>query len=459
MKKALALCLTLSLALTLAACAPKPREAVEAIAPAPVQEAAAEVWDFDLSVETASEERKNEDGVLLATWSCEQPVLRLVNEAGEAFSGETPERGVTAEQLAACRTFNAETAAYAKVSHAELDRLEADARELYGELEEEYRANFMPFAGEDRVENVFRRGDLLDVLSSSYGYWGGVHGGLFYGNLHFDLKTGEFFALSDLTDRPDELRGILADEVVAQIYRDDNGEGYFWDCEQTVRATEEYNVSLGETELTVYFGEYELAPYAMGILEFPIPYARIARVLNERGERLLALSAEDRALGDYYDAEKLWSWIEGAIPMDYDTSRTARVEENGESWEMYYSRVDVPGVTTLDALRERLRTRFSDALVERMLAPNEGGAATFREFDGELYAAPVGRGDDLTVESVDYRVELEADGSGGKVIVTIHRQDYDDEKEEWVPTGTDTVEFPFEQTDGGARFTAFESVW
>ena len=81
-----------------------------------------------------------------------------------------------------------------------------------------------------------------------------------------------------------------------------------------------------------------------------------------------------------------------------------------------------------------------------------------REFDGVLYAASVGRGDDLSIASVDYSALLS--GEGGKVIVTIHRQDYDDASGDWMPTGeTDVHEFPFTLRAGHAVFSTMENIY
>ena len=81
-----------------------------------------------------------------------------------------------------------------------------------------------------------------------------------------------------------------------------------------------------------------------------------------------------------------------------------------------------------------------------------------REFDGVLYAASVGRGDDLSIASVDYDAQLS--GEGGKVIVTIHRQDYDDAAGDWVPTGeSDVHEFPFTLRAGHAVFSTMENIY
>ncbi len=460
MKKVFALLLTLSLALTLCGCAPRETPAApdtdgaSSAEPAKPEEPA-EAWDYELTTETSTEERKNEDGVLLVTWSYEQPALRLKNEKGEIFSAEQPARGATQEQLDVCGAFNDASSARMAAAREALDAMEADARELFTERDAESGGDFPTFASENTVGTVYRSGDLLDVLLSGYSYWGGAHGGMGYENLHFDLKTGEFFTLADLTDRPAELCGALADEILNQIYAGEEWEYYFDDFEETIRGAEDYNVSFGETGLTAIFGQYELAPYVMGILEFEVPCAKYARFLNERGARLLAPSEEDRTLSDYYEAEELWYWLEGGAPVDYEDSRLIQVG----GYEVYYARVTAPGVTTLAGMREKLRSRFSDALVDKMLAPDENGYAAFREIDGALYAAVGDRGLNVYVKDVDFRVEFNGAKTGGRVVAEIQWQDYDDAKEEWILAEKSEIEFPFELSESGARFSEFCDIY
>jgi hypothetical protein len=59
---------------------------------------------------------------------------------------------------------------------------------------------------------------------------------------------------------------------------------------------------------------------------------------------------------------------------------------------------------------------------------------------------------------VDYDAQLS--GDTGKVIVTIHRQDYDDASGDWVLTGeTDVCEFPFTLLNGHAVFSTMKSIY
>lgn len=467
MKKALTLMLTL--ALLLSGCANKQQtptaetpSAPEVITPAEppeLPEVVPQSWDYDVASDKVTEEYKAEDGTLLASWSYEQPVLRLKNQADEIFSGDAAADGVTETQLAACKAFNTAAAKAAAEARKSFEHLKESAMEQYTEMGEEYRDYFGVHTEETTVGSVYRSGDLLEVGMDFYGYWGGAHGGASVQYLHFDLAMGAFFGLFDLSDRPEELRTAMADELVARAWAQEESQWYFDGFEQTIREKTDYNVSFTGEGVNVVFDQYEIAPYAMGILEFTVPYENIARYLNERGERLLALTDEQKVMAGFYEAQEMWSWLGGAIPMNYEDRRGAKVE--GENVAVDYYRVALPGDTTFSALRSRLLTRFTQEVADARLAEvTEGKIPLLREFDGVLYSTPAGRGDNILIDSVDYSVNLtNAERTGGSVIATIQWRDYDDAAEEWKLTEKTVVEFPFEWTENGARFSSFADIF
>ena len=145
-------------------------------------------------------------------------------------------------------------------------------------------------------------------------------------------------------------------------------------------------------------------------------------------------------IGDFHEAQSLWRWLVAGAPVDYNDTLT-------EDY-IWYHRVDYPNVRTLADVKEMLSKYVDESFVEEQFTED----CVLREFDGVLYAADVGRGDDITIASVDYDAQLS--GETGKVIVTIHRQDYDDAAGDWVLTGeTDVLEFPFTLRGGHAVFS------
>ena len=409
--------------------------------PEPTQEPAEEEWDFTVQVERSEQEFKAEDGTVIAKESVERPVLALVNASGEVYSGSEPGRGVTAQQLAVCQTFNDATAA---LGVWDID-VEEEGRTIY-EMRKASGDEMPPVGREITVSEINRQGSLLSVLEGDYAYLGGAHPDYGLRAWNYDLSGGTFVSLTDLTDRPKELRETIAYEVAAQITASEIREGYYEDWFDRLLAKEDFEAFFGAESMTVFFQEYEIAPHAVGVPVFEIPYSSISRFLNGYGEQLLDLPLEAKVIGDFHEAQSLWSWLEAGAPVDWNDSRT-----EGDYW---YFRVDDPDVCTLADVKAMLSRYVDESFVEEQLAGN----GVLREFDGVLYAASVGRGDDLTIASVDYDAQLS--GEGGKVVVTIHRQDYDDAAGDWVLTGeTDVLEFPFTLRGSHAVFSTMQSIY
>ncbi len=407
-------------------------------------------WSYSLTTEKLEKEHKAENGKLLASVSIERPVLELMSDGGNG--GETPPD----EMQRICGAFNENFEELYSDSSA--DEVCSRAEEYYNTLDKDNQTSFIAFEERVTVKGQRVEGDLVELVVEAYGYYGGAHGLMSRTGFHFDLQTGSFFGLADVTDDISELNGAIADEIVSQIYSNDEYDKFFSTVADTIRNYSNYNFSLGDDSLTVLFGEYEIAPYAAGLPEFEISYGVISRYLNENGERLLAPSAESKVMGDFREAYDMWYWFEGMIPVDYNDSIT--VKQNGSEWT--YMSVDISGASSVDDVRNMMLTRMTEELVDKRLdgITVSTDVPFFREVDGKLYALPYGRGGDMTIRSIDYSVKINAGGKDGKVTASITWQDYDDKSGDWVLTGEVTdVDFPFELTDHGAVFTDFHTLW
>ncbi|MBE7005094.1 MAG: DUF3298 and DUF4163 domain-containing protein [Ruminococcaceae bacterium] len=461
MKKLLAAILAAVLALSLFGCGggtarqpepnaePQTSQPSQTAQPSGGTDASTEVpqlsWNYDVEIQHDEMQFTADDGTVIASWSIKLPHLVLKCD-GDAAGQEPP-----AELQAVCDAFNS------GLSGAGLweGDIEAEAKEEYA-FKKENNIEFFPLADETEVGSVYLHGNLLSVYASDYVNLGGAHPDWLCASWDFDLSTGKFFTLTELAADPAQMLGAVSDHVVADIYISEIREGYYENFEELIRAKADFDVFFDEDGMTVWFQEYDIGPHALGIPAFTIPYAEFGRYLNARGKQLLALSVEDEILSDFYEADEMWYWFEGLIPLDYNDSKTVQAADVfGGSFDQPLYRVDLPGVTTIDALRAKLMTRLSENLVDRRL-DGANQALFLQELDGALYAMPAGRGDDMYIDSVSYRVDL----SASKVIATIVWRDYDEAKSEWVLTGATTdAEFPYEMTENGAVFTDFCTIW
>lgn len=237
-------------------------------------------WHYVLTTDKRVEEKKNAEGVLLAETSYELPKLEAICDGGDG--SQTPPEA----QRKVCEVFNSRVAELSK-SLTTVEKLAESAQEQYTEMSEEYRKSFGSYTEELRVSESRQRGDLLEVSFQTYGYWGGAHGGSSFFSWHYDLADGKFIELADLSDQPEKLNQMIANEIVSAIEKGDDTDGYFEDYAETIRAKESFEVSFGADVMTVTFSQYEIAPYASGIPSFEISYDKLAPFLNERGRRLL----------------------------------------------------------------------------------------------------------------------------------------------------------------------------
>ena len=386
----------------------------------------------------------------LASVSIERPVLELACDGN--FGGAAAPR----EMQEICDSFN--ELFEELYPDSAVDEVCDRALEFYEGASKEIQSSFPAFEESVAVKDPRIEGDLVELVIDRYGYWGGAHGGGSRTGYHFDLQSGLFFDLTYVTDDIAGLNEAIADEILSQIYDRNESDRYFSGYGETIRDYGDYNVALGNDSLTVIFGEYEILPYAAGIPEFEISYGVVSRYLNEDGERLLAPSTESKVMGWYYEAFDMWYWFEGMLPFDY----TDTVTVNRDGNELNYTRVDIPGADSIDDVRNMMLTRMTEELADARLdkAMNGTDYPLFLETAGKLYAMVWGRGGDMSIRSINYRVDMDPDGRGGRVVATITWQDYDEDSGDWVLTGeTSDFEYPFVIKDGGAVFTEFHTLW
>lgn len=111
----------------------------------------------------------------------------------------------------------------------------------------------------------------LSVLQSIYTYSGGAHGTTIRYSLTLDKKTGEPVSLRDLFDSDAYLYTL--NEYAAQ----QNKDIYLY---EPVKITGQENFYLTDSELVIYYQQYEIAPYAAGFVEYRFPYTVLQSVMK-----------------------------------------------------------------------------------------------------------------------------------------------------------------------------------
>lgn len=113
---------------------------------------------------------------------------------------------------------------------------------------------------------------LRTYSASFFCYTGGVHGGSFEQNTVFDLKTGKPVREKDLfvQDYREPLSALLRQHLHESFENEGEYEGLF------VKDIEPNgNFKVSEEGITYVYGEYDIAPYAYGIIEVKIPWEEL----------------------------------------------------------------------------------------------------------------------------------------------------------------------------------------
>lgn len=428
------LCLLL-LALLLSGCSAAALPDASRPDPDPDTADGADGLSFRLTQTVYDNTARTDDGTALLRCRCTLPRLTLARDDGQPLDDDDP---AAQKKLAVCAAFNAEMDALltqTKATEAELIPLAASDLDFRLQTAAENGENASPFQAYESeldISSSYQTSRLLSFCLIFYSNTGGAHPNTALRTWNFDLATGEFLTYDHFTDDEPAFRAALSGAIMRQI--DSLGlQAYYYDDYATYVENLAYtSVYFTDEGITVLFDEYTIGPHAAGTPSFLISYPLIADLLGERGLALLELPQSAFLLADFLSARDLWCLFHGSsLPVDSAVSTVLD--------DTVYFRVSDPSLSSLDALRALLCTRFSSALADEWLA-----SGPYREIDGTLFssAVPAAPADDSA------QLSLLLSGNGGEVIASF-------------PDEGDAAErrFPFTLEDGRAVFTEFDGYW
>ena len=117
----------------------------------------------------------------------------------------------------------------------------------------------------------YQKDNLLSLSVFYYSYTLGAHGHTLQRAYNFNLLNGEEILLDDILKEKKNYVDIINQEIKRQIEL--YPQEYFSDWSVFQSISEEQPFYLIEDGIVVYFGLYEIAPYASGIRYFKIPYS------------------------------------------------------------------------------------------------------------------------------------------------------------------------------------------
>ena len=143
-----------------------------------------------------------------------------------------------------------------------------------------------------RTVEALRADSEICVFNVHYDvYMAGAHGSYLNEAVSFDARTGERLSLASLGSDEAALKAQLVSEMTALVNED--AEGYYSERIDPSMINNDYQAAFtammrdgawypGEDGFHVASSIYELGPYAAGIVDFVIPYEKLAAVLDAR---------------------------------------------------------------------------------------------------------------------------------------------------------------------------------
>jgi hypothetical protein len=152
--------------------------------------------------------------------------------------------------------------------------LHDEAKKAYKEHKESKKSKypFRPFEAHAVYEVHLLNPKILSLTIDLYQYTGGAHGSTVKVAFNYDLKTGKKLGYKDIFRDCVNYKKVIVDWITGKI--ESNPENYFPDAIETVKKfTDEQPFYITPEGIVVYYGLYEIAPYAAGIQEFLIPFS------------------------------------------------------------------------------------------------------------------------------------------------------------------------------------------
>lgn len=121
--------------------------------------------------------------------------------------------------------------------------------------------------------------NIISVTTLNYQYTGGAHGMTVKVPYNFDLTTGKEIVLKDLFKDENGYKKVINEEIQKQIQEDPDR--FFPDqVELFSGISDDQSFFVEDEKLFIYFGQYDIAPYSSGIIEFEIPSSILKDVVS-----------------------------------------------------------------------------------------------------------------------------------------------------------------------------------
>lgn len=136
--------------------------------------------------------------------------------------------------------------------------------------------------GEVTIEyEVKTNNDILSFVIKTYMYLGGANGTTRVDTYNIDLKNNQNINLSDLFNNGSDYKTVINNEILTQMEsRTKEGEMFFEGDMGFKTITDNHKYYIQDDNLVIQFQKYDIAPGAMGPVEFKIPLSSLNQILK-----------------------------------------------------------------------------------------------------------------------------------------------------------------------------------
>lgn len=137
---------------------------------------------------------------------------------------------------------------------------------------------FHPYEAVMNYEITQNENCILSTFFDQYEFTGGAHGNTIRFSNNWDLQTGALIKLYNLFPIGAPYRQLVVSNIIliADKQMKENPYIYFEDYrELIIKYFNANNFNLTPTGISVYYQQYEIGPYASGIIVFDIPYEQL----------------------------------------------------------------------------------------------------------------------------------------------------------------------------------------
>jgi hypothetical protein len=152
--------------------------------------------------------------------------------------------------------------------------IEDQAKVDYENSKKDKSITFRKYEVQTDFKVRYNKNNVLSITALYYQYTGGAHGGTNQVGYNINLKTGALMLLSDIFDKGFNYKDVIVNEALDSMKKGDKM--FFDDAANVIKAMDDKrSYYIEDGNVVVYYGQYEIAPYAAGIPEFKIPFSKL----------------------------------------------------------------------------------------------------------------------------------------------------------------------------------------